>query len=710
MHADRLLFGTLWLTFAEFTSAAGTTDDVQLAKADRCAALVQRNTNASTLPQRLEGLVGIGWDNLLNVETQPVLAVRYERCQTSPDGKFLLPDNANAVAVQKTSMDRKATYYDSYNAYIEKSTTTINVHASGGYGAFKASGSYEQKRIRIKQTMQGQKTTFLRTQLAHHAYTLMADFSGGLHPTFIRRLREITDSVVDGFLERARYLAELIIRDYGTHVLTNVKAGALIEKEDFVDSAVTSANTTVIEQFKAAAAVSFVGHFSASASASIGKEVTQDTIQRLSTSTKHSQINTIGGPSVDAILASDDDANKKPMTIDTVVPLDQDGVMLYMLVSVANLPDFEPYLLDQLYALLYNATVQYYEANAIPGCTDPDSENFDFQCANGDGFAPSTRCDEFQQVNRFTGGFTCPAQYEAVPIAATVEPLPDRTEWPTRTKCKKTLGFKRCKTVSYQQVFKDCVKLESFWCRAKLGVDIPAETGMLFGGLYDKNYPNPFTGSPDCPGHYLPYRLGSATTVCLSNDYQLDYRYSRKFGGFFSCQTPEASRRCPDGYSQHLATTLSGCDVYFCTRPEAFREVIPPTVKRPPFTSPSVMLSNVTRSTVFGYVNEKMWLKTPLSDALKEVSSKPGSKHIRLESAENVTNALSEWIDDQTTDILQFMQRTDWKTELDKQQALSSDYDIESFDLSESPKGTSSASAIMRLPGLLAAVVLLLRA
>lgn len=54
--------------------------------------------------------------------------------------------------------------------------------------------------------MQGQKTTFLRTQLAHHAYTLMADFSGGLHSTFIRRLREVTDSVVGGFLERARYL------------------------------------------------------------------------------------------------------------------------------------------------------------------------------------------------------------------------------------------------------------------------------------------------------------------------------------------------------------------------------------------------------------------------------------------------------------------------------------------------------------------------
>lgn len=144
--------------------------------------------------------------------------------------------------------------------------------------------------------------------------------------------------------------------------------------------------------------------------------------------------------------------------------------------------------------------------------------------------------------------------------------------------------------------------------------------------------------------------------MCLSSDYQLGYRYSRKFGGFFSCQTQEAERKCPDGYSQHIATTLTDCDVYYCVRPEAFTEVILPTIKRPPFTNPSVMLSNASESMVYGYLSEKVWLKAPLYDILKEVSTRAASRGLAL-NADNTTGIIDEWISEETRSIVSFMKR-----------------------------------------------------
>jgi hypothetical protein len=91
----------------------------------------------------------------------------------------------------------------------------------------------------------------------------------------------------------------------------------------------------------------------------------------------------------------------------------------------------------------------------------------------------------------------------------------------------------------------------------------------MFGGLFIDGGMNPFTGTTSCPGSYRPYRLGIDLNICMSRDYQLDFQYSKKFQGFFTCQTQQG---CTDGYSQHLASTIYGCDVYYCVRPEAFQE------------------------------------------------------------------------------------------------------------------------------------------
>lgn len=235
--------------------------------------------------------------------------------------------------------------------------------------------------------------------------------------------------------------------------------------------------------------------------------------------------------------------------------------------------------------------------------------------------------------------------------------LPGRTDMYEEKNCDHVLFFEYCETIDWRLVFADCVQLESYWCRPKPGVQIPPNSGVLFGGLFDNNQPNPFTGRPDCPGHYQPYRLSLETTVCLSNDYQLDFRFSKKFGGFFSCQTPETSRQCPNGYNQHRATTLDGCDVYYCVRPEAFKELILPTIKRPPFRSPDVMLSNATEHMIYAYIDEQIWLKIPMIDVVLNKTGQSTLTDETTESNGNVTEILEKYMREQSKNIVAFMER-----------------------------------------------------
>src|SRR5688500_18557206 len=124
MASFHLLAAVLWTAATLIANSATDTSALsrdssktELGKADLCASLVQKNANSSSLAQRFEGMVGVGWDSLLNVETLPILAVTYHDCRTTPDGVVLLPDNVAAEAVFQTSLDRMATFYESYDSY-----------------------------------------------------------------------------------------------------------------------------------------------------------------------------------------------------------------------------------------------------------------------------------------------------------------------------------------------------------------------------------------------------------------------------------------------------------------------------------------------------------------------------------------------------------------------------------------------------------------
>lgn len=68
-----------------------------------------------------------------------------------------------------------------------------------------------------------------------------------LHPTFKSRLYDIASNIQNNNTEYAHYLAELTVRDYGTHYLTSMDAGAVLSQTDFIRTTDTTDKTQQVK-------------------------------------------------------------------------------------------------------------------------------------------------------------------------------------------------------------------------------------------------------------------------------------------------------------------------------------------------------------------------------------------------------------------------------------------------------------------------------
>uniref|UniRef100_A0A914DEM7 Macrophage-expressed gene 1 protein n=1 Tax=Acrobeloides nanus TaxID=290746 RepID=A0A914DEM7_9BILA len=443
-------------------------------------------------------------------------------------------------------------------------------------------------------------------------------------------------------------LTELIIRDFGTHVITKADVGAIIEQEDYIDSKSTQDQETSLDELKSAASASFYSIINFKISA--GRTVSSKTQEKFSSSLRHTKIYTNGGPGVNQLLngaAEQKDDKQAKLMIEDVVVIDRSGVPLYTIITQESLHGIRISYVDQIAMLIKNATEEYYNRNKIDGCTDPGAPNFypsanvnDDTChksyANftfGGAFQKckvfttnhSTgdvqyRCDGYRQINGDTGDYTCSPDFQAIKLMEISMYLPDRVEKRSYKDCKNHVFWETCTTYTYDIIFKDVATIQTYICQVTSESIVHQNKGFMFGGLFTKNHPNPFTGAMTCPGRFQKYNMFDIT-VCLSKDYQLDGPMAVGFGGFFSCQTSKDDAHCDVGYSQHLATVVEGCDVYYCVRPNEFKRVETALIKRPPFEDP-FSLSNETESMIYGYVNETLWMKKSINSVLNEMANR----------------------------------------------------------------------------------------
>lgn len=268
--------------------------------------LCRRQFIKSEISSVLDASLGQGWDNLQNLPLEKVFPTEYKTCQTTPDGAFLLPDDVSLTSVKHLNIDRMSKFYSNWEEYFLENRPTINSGSDFEIASVEISGSYDRFMVSTKQKFASMKASMLSTNLIYHAYTLkMSSTRKGLSSKFLSHLKLIHKSYVAGDENLAEYHANLLVQEFGTHLVTSVDLGARIEQNDYID---LKGNFTNLDEMKAAAASSFVESlFGMNSSVMVLKNVTEVTRKVYSQVLKYSEIKTHGGPDVGQLFESDFD-------------------------------------------------------------------------------------------------------------------------------------------------------------------------------------------------------------------------------------------------------------------------------------------------------------------------------------------------------------------------------------------------------------------
>ena len=584
--------------------------------------------NPSIPLNRMDALPGLGFDNLRNIDTGIVYDRSYSECTISSDGTYLLPDGVYLVPMLQSQVDQFANVYDHFNDYESQTSSSINAHFS--YSGFSSiSGKFSADFQNTKKKMVDTKSKAVHVGLKYHLYSVHINPDGKLNPSFKSRLLDIAANIQNNNTKLAHYLTELLVRDYGTHVITSVDVGASLSQTSFVNSNFIGQSEENKVKIAASASASFLGLFKVSTSITHKTDTTD--VDKLYNNTAHSHITAIGGPPLQLgnFTLSDWENN----ILDHLVAIDRSGQPLYTAISSVNLPGLPDILLDEVLMYLYKAIQKYYSVNTHYGCTDMTSPGFNFQanvddkscdkthqnytfggiyqtCTNTDDGYDVCGAYNAQQTNPLTQGLSCPEGYTSVLL---------HTGHLTKLYQIKVCDWCILWFCCHSIMVVHAATYEAYWCTHPPGT-VPVDAGYMFGGVYTSKSSNPITGAKKCPMFFYPLHFGEDIEVCVNNDAE-GFPYSLPFGGFYSCMYGNAlaassnqfndhiyPHACPTKYSQYLVTIDEGCIVNYCSRLPASYKTEPP--KLPPYNiKPGLSSSNITNTLVIQGPNGQIWLR-----------------------------------------------------------------------------------------------------
>uniref|UniRef100_A0A0B7B0Q7 receptor protein-tyrosine kinase n=1 Tax=Arion vulgaris TaxID=1028688 RepID=A0A0B7B0Q7_9EUPU len=633
--------------------------------------------------KRFEAMPGIGWDNLRNVEGGMVVTYNYSQCKLTDDGRLLIPDNIFTVPIKFSTMDTFAELFDHWLNTTSTTSNTINIEAGLSLPKVSISGkfSYEHDELKSKQIEDKAVTT--RVQLRYYRYEARLQPDPVLSPQFKSRLLSIAANIELNRTEQARYDGQLLVRDFGTHVLTSVTAGAGLLKDDYLKRSYVSTHSDDKSSILATSSATFFDIFKMSASyGHTNGRTRNETYERMLT---HSFVKSHGGPMFQSgNMTIDDWINGVD---DNLVSMDRSGDPLYFLVTPNLLPEVPVTTVSEVEKIVRQSIELYYGMNTFPGCTKIDSPNFSFSANFDDGtchskptnltfggffqkcvvsgsFISHDPCTGLNVVNPQTSTMSCPKSYRAVELQS------GRRNGQTENKktCERCYLFFHC--CHHSQYYSEAV-YSTYWCAATGPVE--KDSGYLFGGLYTSTSDNLVTGTKSCPPNFYPRRMFTDLDVCIGDDYELGGSYSVPFGGFFSCKSgnplaaegvkpvgsnggkaaaPNSLRvfmaantdpsvwpsRCPDGYSQHLATDDLGCSIHYCVQTGALSAPNLPPIKRPPFmTKPAVRIEHEDDQVMFD-LESQTWVK---NEKAQQFQSTLKASALTLGSNVNVEKEMS---------------------------------------------------------------------
>lgn len=535
-----------------------------------------------------------------------------------------------------------AEYFEHWDNYTSMTSSSINVDA-GFFSVVNAKFSSSYMSTKSHQVNDKSRTT--RVQIRHKLYIVKAQPDSQLHPVFKSRCFDIASNLQNNNTEYAHYLAELLVRDYGTHVVTSMDAGAILAQVDHGQWAIGEDESSSITKISASAGANFFGKVSLESSFSYS--TSEEDKSGFVSSRTYSEVVTAGGPPFRPNFTIADWENG---VADALVATDRSGDPLHFIINPVTLPELPETTTRRVAMTVYKAINRYYKVNTRSGCTNPNSPNFVFQANVDDSSCqpPQTNftfggifqtcqvhpdmstedlCNSgpepAAQLNPLTGDYSCRDGYIPVKLhSGTVTHMTQKMVCNNVCHHCGFLGWSRCcQCQSVLASFLSAADYQAYWCVA--GGEVEQNSGYLFGGFYTSTTSNPFTGSMTCPRYFVPLRFGEDVKVCVSSDYEQGYAYSIPFAGFESCiaGNPLAApptyindpakwpHACPHGYMQHLVTIDEGCEINFCIQMGAFssKKLLP--AKLPPFRKHPQYKMNTTEAMVIFGVYGQVWLK-----------------------------------------------------------------------------------------------------
>nr|XP_012605402.1 macrophage-expressed gene 1 protein [Microcebus murinus]XP_012605403.1 macrophage-expressed gene 1 protein [Microcebus murinus] len=594
----------------------------------------QKCKNALKLPV-LEVLPGGGWDNLRNVDMGRVMNLTYTNCRTTEDGQYIIPDEIYTIPQKQSNLEMNSEILASWVNYQSSTSYSINTELS----LFsKVNGKFSSEFQRMKTLQVKDQAVTTRVQVRNLVYTAKINPASELSWRFKKELMDISDCLENNQTRMATYLAELLVLNYGTHVITSVDAGAALVQEDHIRASFLQDSQSSHSVVTASAGVAFQNIVNFKFEENYTSQ--NAFLKGYLSNRTNSRVQSIGGvPFYPGITLQ---AWQQGIT-NHLVAVDRTGLPLHFFINPDMLPALPGPLVKKLSKTVENAVRRYYTFNTYPGCTDVNSPNFNFQantddgscegkmtnfsfggvyqeCTQRSGNADVLLCQHLEQKNPLTGDFSCPSGYSLVHLLSQVHEE-GYNHLECQRKCK-LLIF--CKTVC-EDVFRVAkAEFRAFWCAAS--GQVPENSGLLFGGLFSGKSVNPMTNAQSCPASYFPLRLFENLKVCASQDYELGNRFSVPFGGFFSCIVGNplvdsamsrdlgapTLKKCPGGFSQHLALISDGCQISYCVKSGLFTGGSLPPARLPPYTQPPLM-SQAATNTVIVTSSEgaRSWIKDP---------------------------------------------------------------------------------------------------